>query len=94
MEGMPLNEDKVAWILVGVNGKKSPNTYGHDIFSFFITANGVRLYCLPDEKDYPFEDYCANKNIGHGCTARPIQNDNLDYLHCDDLSWDGKHKCD
>ena len=30
---------------------------------------------------------------GYGCTAWVLQNENLDYLHCNDLSWDGKHSC-
>lgn len=87
------DKDKLSWILVDINGRKSPNTYGHDIFSFFITAKGVYPYGLPDDLDFTFEDYCVNKNIGHGCTAWLIQNGNMDYLHCDDLSWSGKHRC-
>ncbi|MBE7709806.1 MAG: type II secretion system protein [Cyanobacteria bacterium SIG32] len=27
------------------------------------------------------------------CTAWVIENGNMDYLHCDDLSWNGKRKC-
>lgn len=30
---------------------------------------------------------------GGGCTAWVIFNENMDYLHCDDLSWNGKTKC-
>ncbi len=30
---------------------------------------------------------------GRGCTAWVLINENMDYLHCNDLSWDGKHKC-
>ncbi len=28
------------------------------------------------------------------CAAWVIYNENLDYLHCNDLAWDGKTKCD
>ncbi len=87
------SEGNLAWILVDINGKKSPNTYGHDIFSFYITPKGVYPFGGAVNPIYSFEDYCVNKNIGHGCTAWVIQNGNLDYLHCDDLSWGGKHRC-
>lgn len=44
-----------------------------------------------------FETHCnINKNIslnGFGCTAWVVYNKNMDYLHCDDLSWNGKRKC-
>ena len=30
---------------------------------------------------------------GNGCTAWVIINENMDYLHCSDLSWTGKHSC-
>ena len=48
-----------------------------------------------------FEDYCdiTNKNgivsnaQGRSCTAWVLYNENMDYLHCSDLSWDGKHSC-
>ena len=36
-----------------------------------------------------------NKNIlnGYTCAAWIIYNENMDYLHCNDLSWDGKKRC-
>ena len=30
---------------------------------------------------------------GAGCAAWVLLNENLDYLHCADLSWNGKKKC-
>ena len=48
-----------------------------------------------------FNTHCRDKNAGFlsggpngaGCTAWVIYNENMDYLRCDDLSWDGKHEC-
>lgn len=87
------------WILVDINGSKKPNKYGIDIFEFGISNKGIIPYGTDvdgfDEK-YGFENSCAegyNSN-GHGCTAWIIYNENMDYLHCNDLSWHGKRKCD
>ena len=46
---------------------------------------------------YPFIDYCNISKTtaanGRSCVAWVIQNENMDYLHCNDLSWNGKTKC-
>ena len=36
---------------------------------------------------------CLNGEKLAFCTAWVITNGNMDYLHCDNLSWQGKHKC-
>ena len=41
-----------------------------------------------------FAGTCNLNSSGRGCAAWVIENGNMDYLHCDDLSWDGKRKCD
>ncbi len=86
-------------IFVDVNGLKSPNTVGKDIFMFYYSKDGsVIPIGTKNETFAPFGQDC-NRNTGdhilngYGCTAWVIQNENMDYLHCDDLSWDGKHKC-
>ena len=43
-----------------------------------------------DETRYPFTNCRTN---GVACSAWVIENRNLDYTKCDDLSWDGKHSC-
>lgn len=78
-------------------------TLGKDLFYFVMTSdNGI----LPTGLQYSnskfytnvlFESRC-NKKVdhdlnGYSCTAWVIYNGNMDYLHCDDLSWSGKHKC-
>ena len=86
-------------IFVDVNGLKSPNAIGKDVFIFYYSKDGsVIPVGTKNETFSPFGQDC-NRNSGdhimngYGCTAWVIQNENMDYLHCDDLSWDGKHKC-
>lgn len=73
---------------VDINGFKPPNTEGKDGFEFYLTRTGI----IPAGKEEStFHDYCYN--YGFTCTAWILHNENMDYLHCNDLSWDGKHKC-
>lgn len=59
---------------------------------FIINEEGVA-------EEIPLTDVlegCNRTNcIGHceTCSAWVIRNENMDYLHCDDLSWDGKKSC-
>lgn len=85
-------------LFVDVNGKKPPNTTGKDIFLFFITKNGiVPMGTSGQTRSFSFETHCnmtkpSNLN-GYGCAAWVIYNENMDYLHCNDLAWNGKSKC-
>lgn len=85
---------------IDLNGSKKPNTYGKDIFEFFITKEGI----VPagdtgfnKNSPYSFNSGCVNNAApmnGVDCTAWVIRNENVDYLKCpDELSWDGKHSC-
>ena len=80
------------YIYFDVNGVKGPNVYGEDLFVFFIAKDKV----FPSGNKsgeysiYPFVPYCTNKSYGYGCTAWVIYKGNLDYLHCDDLTWDSR----
>ncbi len=82
---------------VDINGFTGPNTNGKDIFYFYINSDGIVPIGKNDDPARPFEDYCNmdanNEYNGYGCTAWIIYNKNMDYLHCNDLSWDSKHKC-
>lgn len=95
-------------ISVDVNGFKKPNIFGQDMFSFVLTKNGIYPTGTPTiQQDETLEDgsvikvnsfpRACNRNdcYGHceGCAAWVLYNENLDYLHCDDLSWKGKTKC-
>lgn len=95
-------------IKVDIDGQKGENTFGKDFFVFMITSKGIIpagqknnvISGTDDEGNtvyYTFEDYCnisgTLKGNGVYCTAWVIENENMDYLHCSDLSWDGKHRC-
>lgn len=77
---------------------------GQNTFWFWINKNKIEPMGLPDDGDYSFTDYCKKSNLasgsnidgqlgGRGCTAWALYNNNLDYLHCDGLSWNGQTKC-
>lgn len=82
-----------ASLFVDINGFKNPNQLGVDYFRFYLTKNGIIPGGSVNETFIPFDPDCKNKTGGYGCTAWIIYNENLDYLHCSDLTWDGKHKC-
>ena len=77
------------WVYIDVNGTKEPNTYGKDIFPFHVTKYGVIPAGTSDDTSSPF-----SHRWGLGRTAWVVINGNMDYLHCNDLSWSGKIKCD
>ncbi len=83
-------------VFVDINGPKPPNATGKDVFIFWFTKYGVIPRGLPDEYAR-MNTLCniENKDIlnGYTCAAWIIYNENMDYLHCDDLSWDGKKRC-
>ena len=85
-------------IFVDINGAKSPNIWGRDAFLFFITNNGIISSGVQSitKADTSFPGVC-NKDSCTGncqaCVAWVIYNDNMDYLHCSGLSWEGKRKC-
>lgn len=82
---------------VKIGPKKSVYTLGKDEFYFYITKYGIYPTGTSEETIYTFSNTCnlkssSNRN-GYGCSAWVIMNGNMDYLHCDDLSWDGKKSC-
>ena len=83
-------------LFVDINGAKKPNQYGVDIFMFFLTKDSV----IPrgtKNAAYSFETGCnkgiTDHNNGSECAAWVVYKGNMDYLHCNDLSWTGKDKC-
>lgn len=89
-------------IIVDINGFKGPNQFGIDLFNYYFTKYGVVPAGTKAENDgfaphfpYPFDTSCRDKSTadGNGCTAWVIYNDNMDYLKCNTLSWDGLTKC-
>ena len=81
-------------IWVDINGKAGPNTSGKDLFLFLYKKYKVVPYGY-DKTDKSLKSLgCIPKgNGGINCTAWVLINENMDYLHCDDLSWTGKKTC-
>ena len=92
-------------IIVDVNGTKSPNMSGQDMFAFYLTNYGIIPAGMQGETSQPFKKHCnlssgpwgtdlgGNFKNGFGCTAWVVFNENMDYLRCKDLDWGGKTKC-
>lgn len=81
-------------IYIDINGFKSPNVIGKDMFLIWVTKYKLLPVGDINEGLYKFSSDCIGLNAnGWGCTAWVIYNENLDYLHCSDLSWTGKLKC-
>ena len=71
---------------------------GIDAFYFKLMPKvGIIPAGLPTDTGLRFDRDCNLsqniKNNGLGCTAWVIYKENMDYLHCNDLSWNGKSKC-
>jgi len=80
---------------------KNPAQYGINMFVFSITRNTIIPWgasSIPDSGLNSFKKKCVynggNFENGAGCTGWVIEIGNMDYLHCDGLSYGGKHKCD
>ncbi len=90
----PLLKSVCAVIAVDINGKKAPNQYGYDFFTFALSKEGIVPTGSKEYTFFPFDETCSNKSTtGESCSAWVIYNENMDYLHCNDLSWGGKTKC-
>ena len=71
-------------------------------FNFYLTKNGLFPRGYTNDQEYTFEADCDINNKagkssdrqGRGCAAWVLYQGNMNYLHCDDLSWSGKKKCD
>ncbi|MBR1753622.1 type II secretion system protein, partial [bacterium] len=90
----PTYSTRCGFIVVNINNGKGDNIYGKNVFEFNLTKNGIVPYGAIDDTNTPFETNCVAENAdGGGCTAWVLYNENMDYLHCHDLSWSGKTKC-
>ncbi len=88
---------------IDLNGAKGPNRNGEDKFEIFLTRDKLVPAGIPgDAHDFetacnrlhkhPYPEHYGEGNM-YACTAWVLYNENMDYLHCDDLSWSGKTKC-
>lgn len=74
--------------------KSGSHTYGKDFFRFLITKYGILPSGTPqDNGDDGNMKNCLSKKSWSDCTGWVIYKENMDYLHCDNLSWDGPYKC-
>ena len=71
---------------IDVNGDKGPNTYGKDLFIFYITKEGVIPVGVAKTASFKCDRNGTGNNNGYGCTAWVVMNGNMDYLHKDGLS--------
>jgi prepilin-type N-terminal cleavage/methylation domain-containing protein len=90
--------DMLGWIAADLNNRKPPNKYGEDVFWFeirpgrIIPSGGIESV-MSFSTDCNISGVHDDTYIGRGCTAWVILNENMDYLHCDDLDWNSKTKC-
>lgn len=84
-------------ISIDINGFKKPNIFGRDMFTFSFTEQGIVPNGAQIKIKNPFPYSCNRTKCTYawceGCAAWVIYNENMDYLHCDDLDWNGKTKC-
>lgn len=78
---------------VDINGLRKPNKLGVDLFTFYLTKYGIMPEGSQQETNQ-FANQCNNDGAsGWGCAAWVIYNENMDYLKCNTLSWNGPTKC-
>lgn len=89
-------------IRVDINGDMRPNALGRDIFQFYLLKDRVYPAGGTREPYYQFTNLCKRNRSaetwdggynGDFCAAWVLFNKNMDYLHCNDLSWNKKSKC-
>ena len=85
-DGIAIGVTGGADLYIDVNGIKKPNILGVDVFQVKLGDKALQHY------DDASGDVMCYTNI-FTCAAWVLVNENLDYLHCDDLSWHGKTKC-
>jgi hypothetical protein len=82
---------------LGINfhGKNEAGIPGTNEFYLIVTKNGIIPHGTAEATGADsFEQGCLKASTKNTCTAWVLYNENMDYLHCDDLSWGGKTKCD
>ena len=89
-------------ITIDIDGpNKGENAWGKDTFRFHMSKYGLLPIGTSGETGLTFENHCRYSEynavyggiFGEACAAWVIYNGNMDYLHCDGLSWNKKRKC-
>lgn len=68
-----------SYLYVDVNGSKSPNEWGVDLFVFSLTKAGILPWGGNSPDTSYKHDHC--KTTGKGCTRWVTERGNMDYLH-------------
>lgn len=69
---IPGKENTCGLLWIDVNGKNQPNTFGKDVFAFYIKKDRIT----------PNPDPCVDLNsTGWGCSTYILSNGDMDYLH-------------
>lgn len=64
------HNDRCGWVAVDVNGLKSPNTWGKDIYLFFIFSDAIRPSTI-EINSISFTDDCGTgTNYGYTCASK------------------------
>jgi prepilin-type N-terminal cleavage/methylation domain-containing protein len=80
-------------IKIDIDGFKGPYTWGKDVFIVDIMSDRLLPAGTPDSDYKACNMTVTTSDNGTSCAAWVIYNENMDYLHCNDLSWTGKTKC-
>lgn len=72
-----------AYIYIDINGFKSPNRMGRDIFGFYIARDGLYPHGMPGSHVYGYSTYCngsgTNFENGNGCASRVLEEGAMNY---------------
>ena len=99
---VPEGEKFACELIVDINGHKGPNAFGRDTFVFKLHKDRVAPYGNYTEPYYKIWNSCNKEPQnefydgginGKACAGWVITNENMDYLHCTGLSYNGKTKC-
>ena len=83
-------EDSNIYIFYDINGAKGPNQWGRDLFDFGITYDSIIPTGIKDIDFKSFQTYCKTTSKGYACSTWIIYKGNMDYLHCDGLTWNSR----
>lgn len=85
----PLYNNVCIFVFVDVNGHKSPNKAGRDVFSWYILQSGSLIPqgslddklsgCDPNSQDVNYNDGNGAPGRGNDCTAKVIKEGKIDY---------------
>ena len=65
-------------IFIDTNGASLPNTWGKDLFSFYVYSNSLKPLGDPYDE---YKNTCKLSSTGVGCTYYVLTQNNMNYLH-------------